>query len=296
MKVEIASVNGQENISSELKYGLFGYLLECTPLNVNGLARLLTKEKLEGTIEVETCNIAFHDGWKITDGVNEEYRQLQLCIANGPNVCAVLGIDFNIKKKPKPLFSPTRKQKNTERYIITFENVDLNQLISRAEEFELSCINKEIQQLRKDGNDFYLHVYSSPVVDTVAQLFAEKIKELANDKLINRFGIYSYNKGITLGEYEDAYAKFFFSENGLADLSDKNQRLGFSFAVIDKITEKLKGTPVLSDKIDAPEQIQITNEMHIIFHPTIAKCYSENVEFELVFNKNKKEKQISNWF
>ena len=96
-------------------------------------------------------------------------------------------------------------------------------------------------------------------------------------------------------QYDDPLSYFSFRDNGLTDLSTKNQRLGFALAVIDKVSFKLQDCPILGTRNDTNSHSTITNKMHLISHCDMDdEC--EREEFELSFEKITQYRPTQNWY
>ena len=194
----------------------------------------------------------------------------------------MLGIDFQVQETKKfergLLLSRSRRGNFSAVYTITLQGVDVNQLLSRAEAYKTYCEDLHVEQIRNSCSSFYQRISASPVVESVASVFLNKITEIAEKRFINSFHIYVRSQSISLGGTGENYVSFSFAENGLTNLPDVNQRLGFCLAVIDEISSKLKGTPVLGRRSGFAGQITITNKIHLISH--------SSEEFELIFSKD----------
>ena len=221
---------------------------------------------------------------------------MQKIIANGASACAPLGINFHITEKTtyeRELGFPYKKKRKLSVFTITLKNIDLTKIQAYAENYKVKCENQEIEQLRSTGSSFYMKIINSAVATNVANEFALKIKELSETKRYSKYQIFISNRGVSLNYYEDRYAGFSFSENGLVDLNDNSQRLGFVFAVIDKLLSLLKTSPVLCEYETTDEYVHITNKSHLIFQKS---SFSETEEFELVFQIEKNKKTKKQWY
>ncbi len=214
------------------------------------------------------------------------------CVENGAKVCSVLGIEFHVqeeKRYERGLFLRRSRRGNfSVVYTMTLSNIKINQLLTRAEAYKILCENQRVEQLRKNCSSFYQRVSASPVVKSVASVFLKKISELAEKQFTNTFHIFVRSQNIALGAAEESYVSFSFAENGLSNLPDETQRLGFCLAVIDEITSQLSSIPVLGRRNNFIGQLVITNKAHLISHP--------GGEFELVFAKESQENAANLWY
>lgn len=278
----IKSINDNTDLSNEFRYYFLSNLCECTPSNVSRLAEMLMKENMGDTLVIVTETIYYHGRCKITDPINQDYKRMQSCVENGAQVCSVLGIDFHVQeeKQAERKFSLSRARRGSFSavYTITLSGINSDQLLSRAEAYNIHCEDRHVEQIRRSCSSFYQRISASPVVESVASVFLKKIIEIAGKRFINSFHIFVRSHGISLGGMEENYVSFSFEENGLTNLPDVNQRLGFCLAVIDEIASQLKLTPVLGRKAGFIGEMTITNQMHLVSH--------SSEEFELIFMKD----------